>query len=221
MSQKIKKARGKKSVTKLKNSKCISLKKNELQENNMNNNSSIKKFEGFKNFIEAIEFFNKENEKYESLLNNLSDEKENNLTQISIPYAYIGGSYDTKKKFYGYGGLIIYNNKKYLIQGKGNDENLSNLCNISGKIISCQETVKKAIELGINNLNLFYDFKQIEEWAAGRCKSNKNAIINFYQYMQSIKSKIKINFIFIKARSNKENIEAKKLAKEALKNFNN
>ena len=95
------------------------------------------------------------------------------------------------------------------------------MANVSGKILSCQEILNKAIELGIKNMNLFYDLKQIEEWALGRCKRNKFGTINFYEYMQSIKSKININFIFIKAGSNKENIEANKLAKEALKNDNN
>ena len=111
MSRKIKKVRFKKSL-KGYNNKYISFKKYNFQINNMNNKSSNKSFKGFKRFIDAIEFFNKisENNKPFSNINISSEEKkEYNSNQINIPYAYIGGSYNNRKKYYGYGGFIIDN----------------------------------------------------------------------------------------------------------------
>ena len=44
---------------------------------------------------------------------------------------------------------------------------------ITGEIYACKETVKKAIELGIKNIDIFYDFAGIEKWAIGEWKRNK------------------------------------------------
>ena len=100
--------------------------------------SQIHKFPGaiyksFGNLSEAKEFIKITENK---LINNSS-------------YAYVDGSFNIFTKYYGYGGFIMHNNQKYIIQGKGNDPNLVEMRNVAGEIIGCQEACKKAIQLGI------------------------------------------------------------------------
>ena len=88
--------------------------------------------------------------------------------------------------------------------------------NVAGEIIACREAVKKAIELGAKSIDIFYDYSGIEEWAIGNWKRNKKGTKEYYDYMQSIKSKIKINFKKVEGHSGvKGNEEADKIAKEA------
>jgi len=132
-------------------------------------------------------------------------------------YAYVHGNFNNYTKYYGYGGFIMHNNKKYIIQGKGNEPNLVEMRNIAGEIIGCQETCKKVIQLGIKDIDIFYNYAGIEGWATGSWKRNREGTSQYYYFIQSIKPIININFIKIKGHSRNEgNVEADRLAREAV-----
>ena len=132
-------------------------------------------------------------------------------------YAYVDGSFNNYTKFYGYGGFIMHNNQKYIIQGKGNDPNLVEMRNVAGEISGCKEVAKKAIQLGIRELDIFYDYAGIKEWTTGSWKRNKEGTKQYYYFMQSIKPIISINFRKVEGHSGNEgNDEADRLAKEAV-----
>ena len=163
-------------------------------------------FKSFPSLEEAEEFIK------------IPDKNENSSSNVKLnsSYAYIDGSFNKFTKYYGYGGFIMHNNQKYIIQGKGNDKNLAEMRNVAGEILACQEAVKKAIELGIKSIDIFYDYAGIEMWATGDWNRKKKSIENYYEYMQSVKSKIDINFKKVKGHSGNEGNEiADKLAKEA------
>ena len=145
------------------------------------------------------------------------DKKENNANNsINPTYAYIDGSYNKHTKYYGYGGFIMHNNNKYIIKGKGNEPNLSKMRNVAGEIIACKETIKKAIELGIKDIDIFYDYSCIECWATGEYRRNKKETQEYHEFIKSVKDKININFRKVKGHSGNEgNDEADKIAKEA------
>lgn len=146
-----------------------------------------------------------------------SNKKDNFSSEILNPtYAYIDGSFNKNTKTYGYGGFIMHNNQKYIIKGCGNDPNMAEMRNVAGEILACQKTIEKAIELGIKSIDIFYDYIGIEKWATGEFKRNKEGTKLYHEFIQSIKSKIDINFKKVKGHSRNEgNDEADRIAKEA------
>ena len=134
----------------------------------------------------------------------------------SEAFAYIDGSFNKSKQIYGYGGFIINKGKKYIIQGKGNEHNLAQMRNVAGEILASQETIKKAIELGIKNIDIYYDYEGIKCWAIGEWARTKEETIKYYDFFQRIKSQINVNFKKVKGHSGeKGNDEADQLAKRA------
>ena len=159
-------------------------------------------YKSFKTLAEANEFMGIENN------------KEN--IKKSESYAYVDGAFNKYKKIYGYGGFIIYKGEKYIIKGNGNDPNLVEMKNVAGEIKAAEETIKKAIELGIKSIDIFYDYEGIHRWATGEWKTNKYGTKKYYEFYQEIKSKINVNFHKVKAHSDvKGNDEADKIAKES------
>ena len=139
----------------------------------------------------------------ESAENYMDEYREENENRMKFSnYAYIRGYYNDTTDCYGYNGCIYHNNKKYNINGYDNDPHYINMGAVAGHIVGCRKLIDKAIELGIRNMDLYYDYEGIKNWATGDWNRNKYGSIEYYEYMQDIKRKININFI--------KNIESKK-----------
>lgn len=132
-------------------------------------------------------------------------------------YAFVDGSFNKATHTYGYGGFLVTDNEKYVLQGEDNDAEMATMRNVAGEIKGAEAAVKKAIELGIKELVIYYDYMGIEMWATGAWKRNKAGTIAYHDYIMSVREQIKLTFVKVKGHSGVEgNEEADKLAKQAV-----
>ena len=132
-------------------------------------------------------------------------------------YAFVDGSYNNATKVYGYGGFLVENGNRHIIQGHGDDVEMASMKNVAGEVLGSMAAIKLALELGLTQLAVYYDYMGIEQWANGGWKRNKKGTIAYYDYVQGIKDKINLKFIKVKGHSGVEgNEEADRLAKQAV-----
>ncbi len=132
-------------------------------------------------------------------------------------YAFVDGSYNIATKVYGFGGYLFTDGQKIILQGNGTDPEMAAMRNVAGEVLGSMAAVKKALELGLSEVDIYYDYLGIEMWANGGWKRNKKGTIAYYEYMQSVKNDIQVHFIKVKGHSGVEgNEEADKLAKQSV-----
>ncbi len=176
-------------------------------------------YKSFTTLKEAQEFLGDVYIQSKSTINNHIDNKDLvvNKENIDRPFAFVDGSFNITTNVYGYGGFIEHNGIRDYIKGSGKEPEMASMRNVAGEVLGSIEAIKKAIELGLTQLDIYYDYLGIEMWAKGLWKRNKKGTIEYYNYINSIKDKIDIQFVKVKGHSGVEGNElADKLAKEAV-----
>lgn len=149
--------------------------------------------------------------------NKANNENVTSPETVDDNYAFVDGSFNIATGVYGYGGFLIVGKEKYVLQGSGSDKEMASMRNVSGEILGSMAAIKKAIELGLSEVYIYFDYMGIRAWALGEWKRNKTGTIKYYDYIQSVKDKIDIHFIKVKGHSGVEgNEEADRLAKAAV-----
>lgn len=165
-------------------------------------------YKSFKTIEEAEKFITGEN---------ASGKNTSKSGETCSTYAFVDGSFNKATHTYGYGGFLVTDNEKYVLQGADNDAEMATMRNVAGEIKGAEAAIKKAIELGIKELVIYYDYMGIEMWATGAWKRNKAGTIAYHDYIMSVREQIKLTFVKVKGHSGVEgNEEADKLAKQAV-----
>lgn len=132
-------------------------------------------------------------------------------------YAFVDGSFNVATGVYGFGGFLYHDGQKEILQGSGAEEEMASMRNVAGEVLGSIAAMEKALELGLPEVTIYYDYMGIEMWATGEWKRNKKGTIAYYDYVQSIKDKLVIHFVKVKGHSGVEgNEEADRLAKAAV-----
>ena len=76
----------------------------------------------------------------------------------TLPYAFVDGSYNIAAKVYGYGGFLVHDGVREVLQGHGDDPEMASMRNVSGEVGGSMAAVRRAIELGIKELVIYYDY---------------------------------------------------------------
>ncbi len=159
--------------------------------------------------------FNTENEAKEFMGIGI-DEKRGLSISDDTMIAYVDGSYNSLDGSYSYGAVIISNKGTQEFSERFKKDKYSEHRNVIGEIRGSVFAMNLALKNGYKRLILHYDYEGIEKWATGAWKRNKEATILYHEYFQSIRDKLKVEFVKVRAHSgDKYNEMADKLAKEA------
>ena len=89
--------------------------------------------------------------------------------------------------------------------------------NVAGELLGAQSAIQEAMNQGLPEITIFYDYLGIEMWATGEWKRNKQGTQDYYDFIQKAKETIDIHFMKVKGHANIEgNEEADRLAKKAV-----
>ncbi|WP_295089136.1 ribonuclease H family protein [uncultured Catenibacterium sp.] len=148
----------------------------------------------------------------------ISDKKEMPKMEHGL-IAYVDGSFNAKKKVYGYGAVLIDGQQVIKrLYGHGDNEECLSSRNVAGEIFGALAAVKYAVEHPeYDGIVICYDYMGIEKWAIGEWKANKKLTQYYASKMTEYRQKLPIVFMKVEAHTGDfYNEQADQLAKKAV-----
>lgn len=148
----------------------------------------------------------------------ISDKKEIPQMEHGL-IAYVDGSFNAKKKVYGYGAVLIDGQQVIKrLYGHGDNEKCISSRNVAGEIFGALAAVKYAVEHPeYDGIVIYYDYMGIEKWAIGEWKANKKLTQYYADKMAKYRKQLPIVFMKVEAHTGDfYNEQADQLAKKAV-----
>lgn len=131
--------------------------------------------------------------------------------------AYINGTYVAKYKRCGYAGQIVMEDDVFDVSGFCDDEKITKMQSIGAKMKASEMTIRKAIDLGIKQLEIINNLNAIENFTKGYIKPQQKGTIDYMNFIDSIEGVIEIDIRRPEGEFEKEKLEdLKEAARKAL-----
>ena len=114
----------------------------------------------FKLEDDAIAFMKGINNTKKTNTNTKSKEKAS--IDLPINYAFVAGSFNASTGVYGYGGFLVHDGIKEVLQGSGTDPDMVSMRNVSGEVLGSMAAIQKAVDLKLPEIAVYYDYMGIE-----------------------------------------------------------
>ena len=119
-------------------------------------------------------------------------------------WAFVLGDYNSDTGVYGYGGFLCDGERDYPLSGCANDPDIRTMRADAGKLLGIMAAVRKAEELGIQELTIRYDLTGIEKWATGEWKAGRPGPKAYAEFMNSDERRVRLNFEWVKSGADTE-----------------
>lgn len=116
------------------------------------------------------------------------------FTKSNHVIAYIDGSYNKGTNTVGAGGVIFLNGIKEIFSFPSNDERYTSFWNVAGELLAAMYVMKYAVDRGVSECSLYYDYMGIEMWATKGWKRNNALTQQYAAFYDSIKDRVRIYF---------------------------
>ncbi|MBX3103197.1 MAG: reverse transcriptase-like protein [Bacteroidetes bacterium] len=130
-------------------------------------------------------------------------------------HAYVDGSWMAGRT--GYGAVVLDGAGKILAQfcGPVPDEYADGTRQVAGELVATGKVVQWALDQGVPELTLYYDYMGIAEWAQGTWKAKQPLTQRYRDFMQKARARLRVHYVKVKAHTgDKWNEYADQLAKK-------
>ena len=108
--------------------------------------------------------------------------------------AYIDGSYNKGTNTVGAGGVIFLNGNRETFSFPSTDERYTSFWNVAGELLAAMYVMKYAVDRGVSECSLYYDYMGIEMWATKGWKRNNALTQQYAAFYDSIKDRVRVHF---------------------------
>lgn len=149
-----------------------------------------------------------------------SDKEVDSVKRIytdSEAVAYVDGSYNPETNEYAYGAIVFFDGGEEHFAEKFNDSEMAKMRNVAGEIEGAKRVMRFCDERNIKTIDIFHDYEGIAAWCTGAWQAKQDGTKDYKKYYNSIKDKVSVRFVKVKAHSGDiYNELADDLAKAAL-----
>ncbi|ETS93801.1 viroplasmin family protein [Veillonella sp. AS16] len=123
-----------------------------------------------------------------------ADMNKPDFTESAHLVAYIDGSYNKQANIVGAGGIIFLNGQKETFSFSSADERHTAFWNVAGELLAAMHVMQYAVDHGIEECSLYYDYMGIEMWATKKWKRNNSLTQQYAEFYDSVKGAVNVHF---------------------------